>query len=100
MFELSLGEMALVAVVALVVIGPKDLPKVIRTVSSWWRSAQGVVGELRQSVDELKREAANEVRAIEEDAQYIIDDNGIRQRVYDISDMIPSKPANDSHADR
>lgn len=100
MFELSLGEMALVAVVALVVIGPKDLPKVIRTVSGWWRSAQGVVGELRQSVDELKREAANEVRAIEEDAQYIIDDNGIRQRVYDISDMIPGKPANDSHADR
>ena len=35
MFGLGLGEIIIVIVVALVVIGPKDLPKMLRNVGRW-----------------------------------------------------------------
>ena len=35
MFDFAWSEIAIIAVVALVVIGPKDLPKVLRTVGTW-----------------------------------------------------------------
>lgn len=41
MFDFSWSEILLIGVVALVVIGPKDLPRVLRTVGQWTDRARG-----------------------------------------------------------
>jgi sec-independent protein translocase protein TatB len=57
MFDFSWSELALIAVVALVVIGPKDLPRVMRMVGYWARQARSVAREFQGSVDQMMREA-------------------------------------------
>jgi sec-independent protein translocase protein TatB len=57
MFDIGWQELALAAVIALLVIGPKDLPTAMHTLGRWVRYARGVGRELRQGIDELAREA-------------------------------------------
>lgn len=57
MFDLGWSELAVIAVVALVVIGPKDLPRVLRTVGLWVAKARSVARDFQNSVDEMAREA-------------------------------------------
>jgi len=44
MFDLSWGEMALVGVVALVVLGPKELPNALRTITNLTKTARKLAG--------------------------------------------------------
>ena len=57
MFDVAPTELLLVAVVALVVIGPKDLPKAMRVVGYWVGKARGVAGQFRSGFDAMVREA-------------------------------------------
>jgi sec-independent protein translocase protein TatB len=57
MFDFSWPEMAIIAVVALVVIGPKDLPRVLRTAGQWVRRARSVAREFQGSLEQMVREA-------------------------------------------
>ena len=57
MFDIAPSELLLVAVVALVVIGPKDLPKALRVVGYWVGKARGVARQFRSGFDEMVREA-------------------------------------------
>jgi sec-independent protein translocase protein TatB len=57
MFGLSWGEIALILAVALIAIGPKDLPIAIRTVTSFIKKARGMAAEFQGHVDEMMREA-------------------------------------------
>jgi sec-independent protein translocase protein TatB len=57
MFDFAWSELALIAVVALVVIGPKDLPRVMRTVGQWTRRARAIAREFQGSLDQMVREA-------------------------------------------
>ena len=57
MFDIGWSELAVIAVVALVVIGPKDLPRVLRTVGQWVAKARAVARDFQNSVDEMAREA-------------------------------------------
>lgn len=57
MFDVAPTEFLLVAVVALVVIGPKDLPRVMRTVGQWVGKARGVARQFRAGFDTMVREA-------------------------------------------
>ncbi|TXG81729.1 MAG: twin-arginine translocase subunit TatB [Sphingomonadales bacterium] len=57
MFDLSLGEMGMVALVALVVVGPKELPGLLRTLASWRRQIGDVANQFRSGFDEMMREA-------------------------------------------
>lgn len=57
MFNIDSSEFLLVAVVALVVIGPKDLPKAMRVVGYWVGKARGVSRQFRQGFDNMVREA-------------------------------------------
>ncbi len=63
MFDISWGEMVLVGVVALVVIGPKELPTVMRTVGKYVAKLRTMAGDFRAQFDEAMREAElDEVR--------------------------------------
>lgn len=57
MFDIAPTELLLVAIVALVVIGPKDLPKAMRFVGHWVGKARGVARQFRSGFDAMVREA-------------------------------------------
>lgn len=57
MLDVAPTELLLVALVALVVIGPKDLPRVMRTVGYWVGRARGVARHFRSGFDEMVRQA-------------------------------------------
>jgi Tat protein translocase TatB subunit len=57
MLDFSWSELALIGVVALVVIGPKDLPKALRTAGIWVRKARTISREFQSSVEQMMREA-------------------------------------------
>jgi sec-independent protein translocase protein TatB len=57
MFDIAPSEFLLVAFVALVVIGPKDLPKAMRVVGYWVGRARAVGRQFRAGFDEMVREA-------------------------------------------
>jgi sec-independent protein translocase protein TatB len=57
MLDLAWSEIALIAVVALVVIGPKDLPEAIRGVARGVQKLRRMAAEFQSHADELVREA-------------------------------------------
>src|SRR3954471_10578874 len=64
MFDLAWSEIALIGVVALVVIGPKDLPEAIRGLARGVQKLRRMASEFQGQADELVREAnLEEVRS-------------------------------------
>ncbi len=64
MFDFAWSEIALIAAVALIAIGPKDMPAAIRGVTDMIKKARRMAGEFQTHVDEMLREAnLNEVRS-------------------------------------
>ena len=57
MFDIGWSEMAVVALIALLVIGPKELPNTLRMVGRWTRKAKSLTREFRSGFDEMIREA-------------------------------------------
>jgi sec-independent protein translocase protein TatB len=58
MFDLfSWSHILLLLIVALVVVGPKDLPKVMRTAGQWTARARDMANEFRRSFDEMARQS-------------------------------------------
>ena len=63
MFDFAWSEIALIGVVALIAIGPKDLPVAIKAVAEMVKKARRMAGEFQTHVDEMVREAnLSEVR--------------------------------------
>ncbi len=109
MFDIGGLELLVIAVVALVVIGPKELPGTLRTVAFWVRRARSMAREFQSGFEELTREAElDELRrevnaAIEKDP---FDDaaHGVRETVEhsigpeiysDLDSSYPGSPAED-----
>lgn len=78
MFDLSVAEMAVIAVVALVVIGPKDLPVMLKTIGRW-------LGRLRRFGRGVMQQL--ELDSLEEDAKTIRNEAGEVFKAYDMSDV-------------
>ena len=57
MFDIGWTEILVIGVVALLVIGPKDLPIVLKTVGAWVRKARAMAREFQAGVDDLIRES-------------------------------------------
>ena len=57
MFDIAPTELLVVAVVALLVIGPKDLPKALRFVGNWVGKARRMAAHFRAGVDNMVRES-------------------------------------------
>jgi sec-independent protein translocase protein TatB len=57
MFDFAWSHILLIAVVALLVIGPKDLPRVLRTVGVWVGRARTIARDFQGNLDQMIREA-------------------------------------------
>ena len=57
MFGIDSSELLLIAIVALVVIGPKELPGLLRTWGKWMAQMRGMAAEFRGHVDEMVRQS-------------------------------------------
>lgn len=68
MFDIGWSEMAVIAFIALIVIGPKDLPRTMKTVAHWMRKARSLTREFQSGIDDMVREAELE------DARKALDD--------------------------
>ena len=57
MFGIDSPELLIIAVVALVVIGPKELPGMLRSWGNWMAKMRGMASEFRGHVDEMVRQS-------------------------------------------
>jgi sec-independent protein translocase protein TatB len=57
MFGIDSPELLVIVIVALVVIGPKELPSLLRTWGKWMAQMRGMAAEFRGHVDEMVRQS-------------------------------------------
>ena len=94
MFDLSLGEIMLVVVVAVIFIGPKELPVVVRSVANVMRSIRSLMGELRGAFDDLASESGlkDTAREIKQEITMIEGDDGDMYESYDLTKLMTTTP--------
>jgi sec-independent protein translocase protein TatB len=57
LFDIGWSEMAVILLVALVVIGPRDLPRVARTMGKWVAKGRSMAREFQSAIEDMAREA-------------------------------------------
>lgn len=57
MLDLGWTEILVIGVIALVVVGPKDLPRVLRYVGYWVGKARSMAREFQRAIDQYSKEA-------------------------------------------
>ena len=57
MFDIGIGELLVILIVAVVVIGPKDLPLAMRTAGRWIGKMRRISAHFRSGIDAMVREA-------------------------------------------
>jgi sec-independent protein translocase protein TatB len=57
MFDVGASELLLIVIVAIIVIGPKDLPLALRTAGQWMGKIRRISGHFRSGIESMIREA-------------------------------------------
>lgn len=57
MLDVGWQELFLIAVITIIVVGPKEIPRVLRTVTLWIRKIKDMAREFQSSIDDIAREA-------------------------------------------
>ncbi len=88
MFDIGWTELLVIAVVLIVVVGPKDLPPMLRAFGKMTARARKVAGEFRAQFDEALREAElDDVRRTISDAQQLNPVNSLREAMNPLRQM-------------
>ena len=97
MLDLSMGEIGVIAAIALVVLGPDKLPQVAKTAGSLMGKAQRFVSQVKNDID--KEVELSELKKIQEDAKKMATDlqsslknttDSIEKQVSDVRDSVTS----------
>ena len=111
MLDIGFPEFLLISFVLLIVVGPKDLPKVLRSITSFIRKIKSMASQFHSGIDDLANEAEisdlrKEVNKIDKksliddhvsEIKELEDDVNIKSIKNDIDDM---KNANDVKTDK
>ena len=82
MFDIGWTELLIIAVVAIIVVGPKDLPKMLRSLGQYAAQLRRTAGEFRSQFDEAIRESElDELRSTLQDASDMNPVNQIKDSV-------------------
>ena len=57
MFDVGWPELMLIAIITVLVVGPKELPRVLRTFTMWIRRLREIASEFHSGLDDLARDA-------------------------------------------
>ena len=97
MFDIGWQELFIVGVLALLVVGPRDLPRTLRTIMGYVRKAKGLAREFQNGIDEVAKEVelddirkeANRIGQmdLEEEVKVIVDPLGTLNQGLDMSDV-------------
>ncbi|KAA3629892.1 MAG: twin-arginine translocase subunit TatB [Proteobacteria bacterium] len=70
MFDIGFWEMSLIALIALIVLGPERLPGVARTVGHWIGRARRMIGEVKADIDrEIRNAEIKEMESLKKDIE-------------------------------
>ena len=83
MFDIGWQEIFVLAVLALIVIGPKDLPRAMRTITHWIRRMRSMAREFQDGLDTVVREAELDDLKREIDTASRVDVSGELEKVID-----------------
>ena len=87
MLDIGSWEFLIVIVIALLVVGPKELPGLVRTVSQWVRRARELAREFQGGLEDIAREA--ELDKVKDSIQTELDPDGVVNTIKrDIEDEI------------
>jgi sec-independent protein translocase protein TatB len=73
-FDIGVPELAVIAIVALVVLGPERLPEVMKQAGKWYRQAMNFRAELMSQVADAQRTFREEMEAVERAANVNLDE--------------------------
>jgi sec-independent protein translocase protein TatB len=111
MFDIGFWELAIIAVVALLVVGPERLPRVARTAGMWIGKMRGFVTSVKRDIDrelaadELKRALAKQAEStglheiIEETRKAVEPDQELSKRVDKAAADLLNKPESSGDGD-
>lgn len=86
MFDIGWSELLVIGIVALVVIGPKELPGVLRSVGFWIGKARRMAGEFQSQFQEAMREA--EVADLKKEFDELASGNVLTSTVKDVEEAL------------
>lgn len=82
MFDLGWSEILVIAIVLIVVVGPKDLPRVLRTFGRTTSKMRAMANDFRRQFDEAMREAElDEVKTLVQDVKKLDPRNEIKKHL-------------------
>ena len=98
MFDVAPTEFRLLAFVALLVLGPKELPKLLRTVGNWVGKARAVARQFRSGFDEMVRESelAEMEKKWRDENERIMRENPVEVSTMDPAPLAAPAPASAS----
>ena len=93
-FDLSWSHILLFLIVTLVVVGPKDLPKMMRMAGQWMGKARAMANQFRKSFDEMARqseleELRAEINALRQDRPLSGVEQSLHQSILPPVDLAP-----------
>ncbi len=97
MFDIGWSEFVVIGVVALIVIGPKELPAVLRTIGQWTTKIRRMAGEFQSQFQEAMREA--EMADLKKSVDELSDvTKGVTADPFDFSESTKWEPKTDTAA--
>ena len=85
MLDIGFPEFLLISFVLLIVVGPKDLPKVLRSISSFIRKIKSMASQFHSGIDDLANEA--EISDLRKEVNKIEKKSFIDEHVSEISKL-------------
>ena len=91
MLDVGWQELFLIAVITIIVVGPKEIPRVLRTVTVWIRKVKDMAREFQSSIDDIAREAElDDIKKQLAEAQDFDIEREIEQTIDPTGEMINS----------
>ena len=102
MFDVGFSELALIALIGLLVLGPKRLPEVARTLGSWLGRLRAWIANVKQDLDrEINSEELAEFRKLKaelEETKRIIEQSASQTLAQAQSGLEPPEPTSKEKA--
>ena len=85
MLDLGWPELFIIMLVALLIVGPKELPGLVRTAASWFRKTKRSINNFQNSIEEIAREV--ELENVKKDAEELLN-NEVSSLPNDVGELL------------